>query len=59
MMLRYSFDMGEDADMVDRAVENVLAAGVRTADIAGEGQAPVSCSTMGDAILAELDRLAA
>ena len=59
MMLRYSFDMGEDADMVDRAVENVLAAGVRTADIAAEGQQPVSCSAMGDAVLAELDRLAA
>ena len=59
MMLRYSFDMGEDADLVDGAVENVLAAGVRTADIAGEGQQPVSCSTMGDAVLAELDRLAA
>ena len=59
MMLRYSFDMGEDADLVDSAVENVLAAGVRTADIAGDGQAPVSCSAMGDAVLAELDRLAA
>ena len=59
MMLRYSFDMGEDADLVDGAVENVLAAGVRTADIAGEGQQPVSCSAMGDAVLAELDRLAA
>ncbi|MCY3670498.1 MAG: 3-isopropylmalate dehydrogenase [Alphaproteobacteria bacterium] len=59
MMLRYSFDMGEDADLVDGAVENVLAAGVRTADIAGDGQEPVSCSAMGDAVLAELDRLAA
>jgi 3-isopropylmalate dehydrogenase len=59
MMLRYSFDMGEDADLVDGAVENVLAAGVRTADIAGPGQRPVSCSAMGDAVLAELDRLAA
>ena len=57
MMLRYSFDMGEDADMVDRAVENVLAAGVRTADIAAESQQSVSCSAMGDAVLAELDRL--
>ena len=59
MMLRYSFDMGEDADLVDGAVGNVLAAGVRTADIAGQGQQPVSCSAMGDAVLAELDRLAA
>ena len=27
MLLRYSFDMGEDADMVENAVANVLAAG--------------------------------
>ena len=59
MMLRYSFDMGEDADLVDGAVENVLASGVRTADIAEPGRDPVSCSAMGDAVLAELDRLAA
>ncbi len=59
MMLRYSFDMGEDADLIDRAVENVLAAGVRTADIAEAGREPVSCSAMGGAVLAELDRLAA
>ncbi len=59
MMLRYSFDMGEDADLVDGAVENVLAAGVRTADIAETGRDPVSCTAMGDAVLAELDRLAA
>ena len=59
MMLRYSFDMGEDADLVDGAVETVLASGVRTADIAEAGRDPVSCSAMGDAVLAELDRLAA
>ena len=59
MMLRYSFDMGEDADLIERAVENALATGARTADIAEHGVEPISCSAMGDAVLAELDRLAA
>lgn len=56
MALRYSFDMGEDATRVEKAVEKVLADGVRTADLMGpEGGAPVSTSQMGDAILAALD----
>ena len=59
MMLRYSFGLGEDADLVEKAVQNVLAAGIRTADIVGPGMKPVSCSEMGAAVLAELDRLAA
>ncbi|MSO75922.1 MAG: 3-isopropylmalate dehydrogenase [Alphaproteobacteria bacterium] len=59
MLLRYSFDMGEDADLIENAVQNVLAAGVRTGDILGPGMQPVSTSAMGDAILKQLDRLAA
>ncbi len=59
MMLRYSFGLGEDADLVEQAVQNTLAAGVRTADIVGPGMAAVSTGQMGDTIIAELDRLAA
>ena len=59
MMLRYSFGLDEDADLVEQAVENVLAAGIRTSDIVGPGMDPVSCSQMGGAVLAELDKLAA
>ncbi len=59
MLLRYSFDMGEDADMVEKAVANVLASGKRTGDIAAPGQQPISTSEMGAAILSELDKLAA
>jgi 3-isopropylmalate dehydrogenase len=56
MALRYSFDMGEDATRVEKAVEEVLAQGLRTADLLGEeGVTPVSTSEMGDAILAALD----
>jgi 3-isopropylmalate dehydrogenase len=59
MMLRYSFGLGDDADLVEKAVQNVLAAGIRTADIVGPGMTPVSCSEMGSAVLAELDKLGA
>ena len=56
MALRYSFDAGEMADRVERAVEDVLADGLRTADLIGaEGRAPVSTAEMGDAIVARLD----
>jgi 3-isopropylmalate dehydrogenase len=56
MALRYSFDLGEEAARVERAVEKVLADGVRTADLMGPaGGTPVSTSRMGDAILAALD----
>jgi 3-isopropylmalate dehydrogenase len=58
MMLRYSFDQGEGADLLDRAVENVLAGGLRTADIMQEGTDRVSTTAMGDAVLRELDSLA-
>ncbi|MEC7592084.1 MAG: 3-isopropylmalate dehydrogenase, partial [Pseudomonadota bacterium] len=39
---------------VDRAIDTVLAAGVRTADIARPGTTPVTTAGMGDAILAAL-----
>ncbi|MBI3500140.1 MAG: 3-isopropylmalate dehydrogenase [Proteobacteria bacterium] len=58
MLLRYSFDLPEDADLVEKAVKNVLASGKRTADIAAKGKTPVSTKAMGDAVLGELDRLA-
>ena len=56
MALRYSFDQGDAADLLERAVEDVLAQGVRTGDLLqSEGQTPVSTSEMGDAIIAALD----
>jgi 3-isopropylmalate dehydrogenase len=59
MCLRYSFDMDEDAALIEKAVENVLAGGLRTADIMQSGMAKVSTSVMGDALVRELDKLAA
>ena len=52
MMLRYSFDMNAEADAIEKAVEKVLAAGLRTGDIMSEGCRKVSCSEMGEAIAA-------
>lgn len=55
MALRYSFDQGAEAGRLERAVEAVLADGVRTADLMGpEGGTPVTTGEMGDAILKAL-----
>ena len=59
MMLRYSFDQPEDADLMEKAARNVLARGIRTADIMQPGKTKVSTTGMGDALLQELDKLAA
>jgi 3-isopropylmalate dehydrogenase len=56
MALRYSFDLGEEAARIERAVEKVLADGLRTADLLGpEGGTPVGTAAMGDAIVAALE----
>jgi 3-isopropylmalate dehydrogenase len=58
MMLRYSFDLVAEADLVESAVKKVLDGGLRTADIMQPGKAKVSTTVMGDAVLRELDKLA-
>ncbi|MGI9351434.1 MAG: 3-isopropylmalate dehydrogenase [Rhizobiaceae bacterium] len=58
MMLRYSFEMVEAADQVEQAIANVLDRGLRTGDIWVEGTERLTTSQMGDAILAELQKLA-
>jgi len=54
MMLRYSLDRAEMADRIEAAVNRVLDDGLRTADILSEGMREVSCSEMGDAVVAAL-----
>jgi 3-isopropylmalate dehydrogenase len=54
LMLRISLGCAEAAAAVEQAVADVLAAGLRTADIAAPGQAAVSTSAMGDAIARRL-----
>lgn len=47
MMLRYSFDLEEEAKAIEKAVENVLAAGYRTGDIMSPGGKLVGTKEMG------------
>ena len=59
MALRHSFDAAEDADLLESAVSDAVASGVRTADIKGDATEAVSTTQMGDAVLESLNRLAA
>lgn len=52
MMLRYSFDLDQEADDIEAAVKRVLQDGYRTVDIMSEGCTQVGCKQMGD-LLAE------
>jgi 3-isopropylmalate dehydrogenase len=58
MMLRYSFDMAEEADLVENAVRRALASGARTGDIMQPNASRVSTREMGDTILRELQKAA-
>jgi 3-isopropylmalate dehydrogenase len=52
MMLRYSFDLTEEADVIESAVDRVLADGLRTADIVAKQEtSPLSTTQMTDEIL--------
>ncbi|HUN42735.1 MAG TPA: 3-isopropylmalate dehydrogenase [Acetobacteraceae bacterium] len=57
MLLRYSFEMNDEAAMIEQACTNVLGSGLRTADIMAKGTAKVGTSVMGEAILREMDKL--
>ena len=54
MLLRYSLNDEARAKQIENAVQKVLEQGLRTADIFEDGCTQVSCSEMGDAVLAEL-----
>jgi 3-isopropylmalate dehydrogenase len=58
MALRYSFGMGKEADLIDKAIAGALAKGLRTADIKSEGTTVVGTAEMGGAILTEMEALA-
>ena len=51
MMLRWSFNLHEEADAVEDAVAKVLDAGVRTADLANSGENSVGTREMGNLIV--------
>ena len=54
MALRYSFDLGDAADKIERAIAGVLDQGLRTGDIKQDGCKTVGTREMGDAIIASL-----
>jgi 3-isopropylmalate dehydrogenase len=57
MALKYTFDRGADADLLERAVMQVLDKGFRTGDIMQGQMQLVGTSAMGDAVLQALDEL--
>lgn len=50
MLLRYSFDLDQEADAIENAVAKVLEEGYRTGDIWSEGCTRVGTARMGDLI---------
>ncbi|HNA81531.1 MAG TPA: isocitrate/isopropylmalate family dehydrogenase, partial [Thiobacillaceae bacterium] len=54
MMFKYTFADQATADRIDNAVKKVIAQGYRTGDIWTEGCQRVSCSEMGDAVVAAM-----
>ena len=54
MMLRYSFDLDKEADVVEAAVQQVLTEGWRTADIMADGCRKVGTAQMGDLIASRI-----
>jgi 3-isopropylmalate dehydrogenase len=59
MCLRLSLDRAADAQLIEAAVERVLDGGLRTADIMQADKARISTRVMGEAIIRELDKIAA
>ena len=55
MLLRHALGLAREADAIESAIGETLAAGLRTADLHGGSGAPLSCTGMTDAILQRLD----
>ncbi len=58
MLLRYSFQLEQEAACIESAVESVLAAGHRTRDLLRDGQTPVTTTQMGDRVVDAAQQLA-
>lgn len=54
MLLRYSFDLDDEANNIEAAIEKVLKQGYRTTDIMSEGKTLVGTKEMGDLIVNNL-----
>ena len=56
MALRYSLDLDNEADALEKSVQDVLNDDLRTKDILSKGKKEVSTSEMGDAIISKLKK---
>ena len=56
MMLRYSLDQENVAMMIEKAVADTLAQGLRTKDIACKGETGISTEEMGEAVIRNLHK---
>lgn len=54
MMFRHTFARGDVASRIEQAVQSALRHGLRTADIAVDGEPIVGTRAMGDAVIAAL-----
>lgn len=54
MMLRYTFDLDKEAEVIEQAVKAILKKGCRTIDIMSEGCTQVGCKEMGDLLADEI-----
>ena len=50
MMLRWSFGMHKEADVMENGIESMLAEGYRTMDIASGDERPLTTSQVGDMV---------
>jgi 3-isopropylmalate dehydrogenase len=55
MLLRHSLGLGEEASLIERAVDHTLTAGALTADLVRPGARPLSTTEMTDAVLDRLE----
>ncbi|MDE0048122.1 MAG: 3-isopropylmalate dehydrogenase [bacterium] len=58
MMLRYSFDLQDEATLVDASIGAVLESGLRTADIMEDGARQATTTAMAEAVVAEIEKRA-
>ncbi|KAI9920235.1 hypothetical protein PsorP6_015663 [Peronosclerospora sorghi] len=57
LLLRYSFQMEAEAQLIEKAVDQVLLEGVRTGDLTEDKSAAVGTKAMGAAIIAKIKAL--
>ncbi len=55
MLLRFSFDLDEEASCIEKAVTSVLNQGYRTADLMEQGKTRVNTAEMADLIIEQIE----